>query len=155
MDTVTYPQETVQAVLAQLTIAAKINVLEDRETSKRFGAHWTPRFYVLRPGTEVPIRMWSGWLAPESFAAELSLGALEMALSEKRISDALGLAETVLAGPADLERRAEARYWKAVATYKSTGKIDDLNAGLAEVKSGFPGTAAARRLLYGAPPALV
>ena len=76
MDAVTYPDRSVQSLIADSVIPARFNLLERsddmRELTRAAKIAWSPMFLVLDERRR-EIRRFLGWLPPADFQAEVRL----------------------------------------------------------------------------------
>ena len=113
MDTVTYPNESVQAYLNEHFVLAKFNTAQPdavKEVTRQFRAQWTPTFVFLdHHGIEV--RRTVGYLPPAEFLPELertewNLDPLVDGRGEEGV-DEQACAQRVLAALVEVENLAE------------------------------------------------
>ncbi len=117
MDTVTYPDATVDAELAKNLVGFKMSLVEKhpdfRDATGGIPVPWAPTFrFTDGKGRET--RRTIGWLGPADFVAELQLARAQAAMTRGRFDDALELLEgterTAMSSP-------EAMYYEGVAVF--------------------------------------
>lgn len=141
MDTVTYPDATVQRMLGEHAVAARFNTHEPddqvKQLMRRFRQVWTPTLIFLdHHGIE--LRRQVGFLPPVDFVAEVGL-ALGMAhLMHARFDEAFKQFRLVRERHAGQEAAAEALYWAGVAALRRNGSADGLLTQWKELKAEYP-----------------
>ena len=124
MDTVTYPDPRIDALLRERFTGFKLNLAEKnpdfREAAGGSPVTWAPTFrFTDAKGREV--RRTLGWLGPADFAAELHLALGHGHLARGRFDDARTVFEEVAGGESRLA--AEGGYLAGVAVFLG-GKRD-------------------------------
>jgi len=127
METVTYPEHEVQQFLGEHFIPVRLDVHRAAEAVRRYRANWTPTLLVLNESGVEAHRV-VGYLPPEEFRAELSLGLGKAYFDRGALENALiHLRETVHHFP-ESWAAPEAQYWLGVTRYKTEGQPDGLMA---------------------------
>lgn len=121
---ITYPDERVDALLANEFVCVKYNVKHLNQWFRKLTgtvAHlWTPDVMVMSERL-MQVRRFSGYLPPARFAAELRFGLGLWHLHNRRAADA-GKHLTAVAEADDAGVAApEALYWAGVAAYFAGG----------------------------------
>jgi TolA-binding protein len=94
-------------------------VKENPKGFERFGAQWTPTLILADPdGTER--YRFEGYLPPEDFMAQLSLGLGKAKFAHSEFADAEERFRGVLERHPDSDAAPEALYWAGVSRYKAT-----------------------------------
>jgi len=127
MDTVTYPDHAVQELLSDHFIPVRLDGEQAAQTDRRYHPIWTPTLLVLNEeGAE--IHRVVGYLPPEEFRAEMSLGLAKAHLQRGALENALvHFRETVDRFP-ETWAAPEAQYWMGVTRYRAEGQPDGLTA---------------------------
>jgi len=143
MDTVTYPDRRVTALLASRFNVVRIdvkNVLpEQREIVRLARPLWTPTVAFLAGGNEV--RRAVGYLPPHDFLAEAHIALGQIELLHQNFDEAF----TIFREAADTYASAEALFWAGVAAFKRVRTFDVLRPVWDEVAAKYPDSPWARR----------
>lgn len=133
MDTVTYPDERVQKLIADRFEPVKVDIsrVSDalRELLRTVRPQWGPVLVIQEP-SGVELRRWTGWLEPLEFMAELQLALGQRLMISRRFSEAIAEFDTAKALAPETESAAEALFWIGACRYRD-GNRRDL-AGLRE-----------------------
>lgn len=129
MDTVTYPQQDVQAFIREHFVPVQFNVLERPEIKRQFNSGWTPTLIVQDADGHEHRRSY-GYLDAKRFVGEMVLAWLMDAIDRQDWSAAKTRTEEarrLTAG--DLTREPETLYWSAVANYMASADQTGLKDG--------------------------
>jgi Thioredoxin-like domain len=127
MDTITYPEYGVQEFVRDHFTPVRLDVHHAAEAVRRYNQIWTPTLLVLNEeGVEVHRTV--GYLPPEEFRAELSLGLGKYHLVRGAMQNAIvHLRETVTHFP-ETWAAPEAQYWLGVSRFRMEGEPQGLTA---------------------------
>ena len=125
MDTVTYPDPQVAALITESFVPVKLMVKQHPELVHEFVVSWTPHI-VLLDGEGRLIRRLEGWFAPQALHAQLRIGLGKGDLAAERYDEAAGRFEGVVAQHPHTEWAAEALYWLGAARYRKSHEPADL-----------------------------
>ncbi|MGZ4807695.1 MAG: hypothetical protein ACXV7D_00055 [Thermoanaerobaculia bacterium] len=143
MDTVTYPDARVSALLAERFDVIRIDVKNvqagQREIVRIARPLWTPTMAILSGAHE--IRRAVGYVPPAEFLAELETALGQIDLLHQDFDRALA----TFRHAADAYRSAEALYWAGVAAFKRARTFDVLRPVWDELDAKHPGSPWARR----------
>jgi hypothetical protein len=137
MDTVTYPDPQVAALITENFVPVKLKVKEHPELVHEFVVIWTPHV-VLLDGEGRLIQRLEGWFAPQAFHAQLSLGLGKGSFAVGRFDGAASRFETVIAQDPHTESAAEALYWLGAARYRQSHEPADLLTEWKRLQSEAP-----------------
>lgn len=93
--------------------------------SAKFGAPWTPTVLLLDPDGVERHRI-EGFLPPDEFLANLTLGLGHLAFQAGRWEEAENRFQSVVEKFANTDAAPEAQYWAGVSRYKATGDAGEL-----------------------------
>jgi thioredoxin-like negative regulator of GroEL len=125
MDTVTYPDPQVAALITGSFVPVKLTVKEHPELVHEFVVTWTPHV-VLLDGEGRLIQRLEGWFTPQVLHAQLGLGLGKGELAAERYDEAAARFEAVVAQHPHTESAAEALYWLGAARYRRSHEPADL-----------------------------
>jgi hypothetical protein len=125
MDTVTYPDPQIAALITGSFVPVKLMVKEHPELVREFVVSWTPHL-VLLDGEGRLIQRLEGWFAPQLLHAQLSIGLGKGDLAAERYDEAAARFEGVVAQHPHTESAAEALYWLGAARYRKSHEPADL-----------------------------
>lgn len=141
MDAVTYPDEAVQAAIAQHFEPVQIDTQDGTEvtasTVKKFRQVWTPDLRIL-DAEGVELYRWNGYLPPSEFLAQLLAGRAHALLRSGRDGDAAEAYQDVLTRFPTSMIAPEAAYFAAVAAYRGSGEPPDLIENWQQLQSRYP-----------------
>jgi Thioredoxin-like len=124
----TYRDDAVQAFLRENFVCVKYNTTKPNDWYRRLNGHvahvWHPHFMVADARLTEGRRI-IGYLTPDTFIAQLQLGAGMLHMYHRRFADALAAFESAGGDTLPLNTIAESLYWQAVASYRLHG-VDGL-----------------------------
>ncbi len=148
MGAVTYPDQQVEQLIQEHFIPVQFNVAEQPEAMEQFNTPWTPTLIVMDPDGKQHRRS-QGYLDPQRFIAEMSLGRLVAPIDRQEFDRAQAIAgEVSAATQGDPTREPEALYWASVAHYKSSGDANNLLAGWNRLLDEFPESEWAKKVSF-------
>lgn len=127
-----YPDKGVEKYLAVNFLPVKIDVRQNPDLMKRFGALWTPTLLFLDPGGTERYRF-EGYLPVPDFLGHLILGRAHVAFAMNEWREAEKSFQEILDRDPESEIAPEALYWRGVARYKAS----ESPAALAETAAEF------------------
>jgi hypothetical protein len=141
LDTVTYPQTFVQAIINEFCVPVQVNnsIDANKELLQRFRHIWTPDLRIL-DGGGVELYRWNGYLPPAEFAAQLLAGLAHARLRLRQFDAAEALYGDVLRRFPTAFVAAEAQYFSAVTGYRKTGEANALLHGWHALETLYPST---------------
>lgn len=110
---------------------------QSRTIIERYKQVWTPTILLLSPQGDV-YHEWSGYLPPDRYLAQVSLGLGKAALKEDRYEEAKAHFDRAVREYPKSDAAPEALYWAAVAAYKGSGQGSDLVGGWAKLREQYP-----------------
>lgn len=138
MDAVTYPSSVVREMLKAYTVPARVDVLKERELSKRLGAFWTPSVFYL-DGDRVQ-HQWLGYLPPEEFAAQILLGVGLTRFKSGATDEALPRFEEITARFPKSLAAPESVYWRGVCLFRKTKDTKPIYEACRRIVAEYPGS---------------
>jgi thiol-disulfide isomerase/thioredoxin len=127
METITYSEYEVQEFVCDHFTPVRLDVHHAAEAVRRYNPIWTPTLLVLsEEGVEAHRVI--GYLPPEAFRAELSLGLGKFYLDRGAMENSIvHLRETVMHFP-ETWAAPEAQYWLGVSRFRMEGQLHGLTA---------------------------
>ena len=145
MGAVTYPNPEVQSFIEQQFVPVQYNVKDNPGAFQQFNSSWTPTI-IIQDADGREHRKSEGYLDPQRFLAEMSLGLVKAALNRRDYAEAKRFAEeAVQRSKGDAQREPEALYWQAVVAYRETGNAEPLLGGWNRLLDEFPDSDWAKR----------
>ena len=120
-----YPDERVATLINDRFVPIRIHVRENPQGFERFGAQWTPTI-ILADADGTERYRFEGYLPPDDFMAQLSLGLGKANFARSEFTEAEQRFRGVVERHPDTEAAAEALYWAGVSRYKATNDADAL-----------------------------
>ncbi len=145
MEAITYREPQVQAELREAFVLLRQDIRRDRLVRARYGAVWTPSFYVLDArGTVHHVEL--GYLPPDDLRLVWRLGRAKELVPRGRYAEALALLEEALALFSEHPMAAQVMLWWAMTRYlKSGGDSRQLQEDLLTLRRHYPDSPEARR----------
>lgn len=141
MDTVTYPDATVQQALGDDVIPLEFNIAEPDDQTKnlmrRFRQLWTPTLIFL-DHHEIELRRQVGFVPPADFVADVSMAIGIRHLYHARFDEAFKQFRAVHERHRDQDAGAEGLFWAGVAALRRDGNADELLVQWRELKAQYP-----------------
>jgi len=148
MGAVTYPDPAVERLIQEHFIPVQFNVAEQPQAMEQFNTPWTPTL-IVQDADGREHRRTQGYLDPQRFRAEMSLAWLQSAINRQDFAAAQQrTGEALEATEGDPTREPEATYWAAVASYKSSGDVQNLLQGWNRLLDTFPQSEWAKRVEF-------
>ncbi len=136
MDAVTYPDEMVMAFIQESLIPLLVP-FDALPLSKDFNIKWTPTLVTL--GTDMREHHRTvGFLDPDAFIANQTLGIGKYHFDNDRYKEALAFFEKIISGYSESDCVAEATFLRGVSLYKSTGDPKPLKEAYETLSSKYP-----------------
>lgn len=133
MDTVTYPDSTVRAILEKSFTCFQVNMSERhpdfREACAGRKVIWAPTL-IYADAKRQEIRRSTGWIAPRNFVAELRFVIAMNDYQQTRFPEAKAGFEGIVGEFGALEIAPEAQYWFGISAFLA-GKKDHAALGAA------------------------
>jgi hypothetical protein len=148
MGAVTYPHPDVCRYVDRYLVPVQVNVQEDPAAVDEFNSAWTPTV-LIQDAEGREYRRSVGYLDPGRLLGELALGRLHEAIHRGEAERALErVADALERTRGDAAREPEARYFAAVARYKTTKDPATLASGWNELLDRFPESDWARKAAF-------
>jgi hypothetical protein len=129
MGAVTYPDPKVESFIREHFIPVQFNVVEQPQVMEQFNTPWTPTL-IVQDAKGKEHRRSQGYLDPQRFLAEMSLGWLKDAIDRQDYAAAQQrIPEVTQLTKGDPQREPEALYWASVANYKASNDAQKLVSG--------------------------
>jgi hypothetical protein len=144
MDTVTYPETRVAEFIEHHFLPVRLKVKQEPELVKDYLVSWTPNAVIADADGKVHYRI-EGYLAPDDFLAELSLGIGKHWLNQKQFAEAKGRFEEVAQRHPNTSAAAQALYWLGVASYKEAHDLAQLRSHWQRLAKEYPHSEWTRR----------
>jgi len=143
MDTVTYPNDTVQVFVQESFIPLLIQ-FDAKPLSRDFNIKWTPTLITLGTDKREHHRT-VGFLDPDAFIANSMLGIGKYHFDNDRYPESLTFFENIIARQPQSDSAAEALFLRGVASYKNSGDPKPLKEAYETLSSRFPDSEWTRR----------
>jgi hypothetical protein len=137
MDTATYPDPAVAAVLAECAVPVRIDVFKDRERAKAHRAIWTPMTVFLDADGREHHRA-LGFHPPRDFAALVLLASGLASFAGGKTDAALPRFDRIAAEFADTESAPEAIYFRGVCRFKRSKDTRPIYDACREIVERYP-----------------
>jgi hypothetical protein len=137
MDTVTYPDQRVEAFMEQHAVPVKVAAKENPQLLEEYAVGWTPNVVIADDQGRVHYRI-EGYLPPEDFVGLLSLGIGKYWLNHQQADRAEERFDGAARRHAGTEIGAQALYWLGVARYKRTKAPAQLRATWEQLAREYP-----------------
>lgn len=127
MDAVTYSDDRVVSFLGDYFVSLKVNTKENKELLCSYGIDWSPIILILDHKGQEHYRI-AGYLPPEEYLAQLTLGRGKAALNVQSYQEAINRFSKLVCYHPDSDAAPEAYYWMGVAKYKKDGSPEGLKS---------------------------
>jgi hypothetical protein len=117
MDTVSYPDAELQGLIGEAAVPVRVNILEERELARRFGARWTPAVVFALPDGRV-VHSFLGFLPPDEYAPQVLLARGHAAFLKGDWEAAAEQFASAADGWPQSDAAPEATYWRGVARFR-------------------------------------
>lgn len=138
MDTVSYPDARLNAVVGERAVPVRLNIMKERDAAKRLGARWTPTVIFLDADGREHHRF-LGFLPPDEYAAQVHLAAGHATFAAGRFEDAEAAFRRVVDDHPRADAAPEALYWSGVARFKITKSTQPIYDACKAVVERYPG----------------
>ncbi len=144
MDTVTYPDPAVRALLDKSFACFQLDLMQRHPDFKEASAGrkvvWSPTF-IWSDAKRQEIRRLTGWLAPRNFLAELRFVIAMSDFQGTRFREAAAGFAAILAEFPKLEIAPETLYWQGIAGFLAGNRDHDaLGAAWTKLHETHPET---------------
>ncbi|MBI4565688.1 MAG: tetratricopeptide repeat protein [Planctomycetes bacterium] len=145
LERATFPEEAVATEVNEWVVPVKLNVLKDRELTKRHRVPWTPAFlFVDAEGVEQ--HRFMGYLPPDEFSAQIHLAAGKDAFAKGDYGAARRRYQDLVDRYGRTDAAPEALYWTGVCDFKLTKDESKIYDRCREVVQRYPGHIWAKKL---------
>jgi hypothetical protein len=139
--------EAVATEVAERVVPARVNVLTERELTKRLRVPWTPMFlFVDAEGVEH--HRFIGYLPPDEFAAQIHLAGARAAFNRGAWEEASRRYAHLAEKFPETDAAPESVYWIGVCDFKRTKDVERIYAQAREVVRRYPGHIWAKKLAF-------
>jgi len=139
--------EAVAAEVAERVVPARVNVLTERDLTKRMRVPWTPTFlFVDADGLEH--HRFIGYLPPDEFAAQIHLAGARAAFNRASWEEAARRYAHLAEKFPETDAAPESIYWIGVCDFKRTKNDQRIYEQAREVVRRYPNHIWAKKLKF-------
>ena len=125
----------------------RVDVLKERELSKRWRIPWTPTF-VFVDGSGLEHHRFIGYLPPDEFLAQVHLAGAREAFGSGRHEEALKRYGALVERFPESDAAPESLYWTGVCEFKLTKDVGRIAEKNREVLKRYPNHIWAKKLAF-------